>query len=127
MHRIIIIALLLRLLNFADPFIAFDSYEYYHNSKNLEVWDEAKEHHLYDRWYERTPAYVLFLHLTGEYAIPIQIILSTITVLLVYKINPIAGWLLCFYPVHILGANQYMKETLMIFFIAVLVYWHERN
>ena len=109
-------------------FMSFDSWEYFYNSQDLTVWQEAKEYIGYENWYERTPGYVLFLYLIRpENAIPIQIIISSLGVFLMYKMNKIAGWMWCFYPISIFSSFQFMKETIFIFLIICLVYLLRRQ
>jgi hypothetical protein len=131
--KIFIIAILIRtavyfLMPGNPSFISFDSWEYYYNSQELQVWDRAAERLGYAEWYYRTPAYTLFLYLIRpDNAIAVQIIISSLTVLLLYKLNYKAGWMFCFYPISIFGSFQYMKETLLIFLIISGVYVIEKH
>lgn len=129
--KIFIFALLIRLLFYVfikffignPEFMSFDSWEYFYNSQNLEVWQKAKEYIGYEYWYQRTPAYVLFLYIIRpENAIAIQIIISSLGVTIMYKMNRIAGWLWCLYPISIFNSFQFMKETVYIFLIICLIY-----
>lgn len=115
--------LIVKIFYGSPEFISFDSWEYYYNSQNLEVWQNAKNYVGYYNWYERTPAYVLFLYIIRpENAIAVQIIISSLGVVLMYKMNKAAGWLWCFYPVSIFNSFQFMKETIYIFLIICLIY-----
>ena len=109
---------------FTDPFPTRDSREYYLNSKNLSVEYSpyAEKGFEHTNWYEHSPAYVLYLHLTYR-SLFVQLALSVITVWFLWNINKIAGWMLCFYPVHIINAGYYHKETLMIFLIVSAIYF----
>ena len=129
--KVFLLALLIRIsfylftkFFFGNPeFISFDSWEYFYNSQNLEIWQNAKEYIGYEYWYQRTPAYVLFLYLVRpENAIFTQIIISSLGVVLMYKMNKTAGWLWCFYPTSIFNSFQFMKETIYIFIIICLIY-----
>jgi hypothetical protein len=102
-------------------FPSFDSHEYYHNSENLEVWKPATEKLGYTQWTDRTPAYTLYLYLTNQ-NLWIQLLISCLTVVLMYMIHPVAGMILCFYPVHIIYSFQYMKETLLLYFVVYILY-----
>jgi hypothetical protein len=129
MKSIIFIAIIIRLTTWLvfelvyheASFPHFDSYEYYYNSENLTVWEEAREKLGYENWYERTPAYTLFLYLTDRILF-IQILISALGVFLMYRMNKIAGWIWCFYPMDIIHSFQYMKETLLIFIIISIIY-----
>ena len=131
MIKIFFVALLIRvvvylfMLNFyGNPsFMTFDSWEYFYNSQDLIVWKNATDYIGYNLWYERTPAYTLFLYLIRpENVIVIQIILSAIGVLFMYKMNKIAGWIFCLYPVSIFNSFQFMKQTLFTTIIIILIY-----
>jgi hypothetical protein len=59
------IAVGLRLILFLayTPPLVGDAKEYYYNSQTLE---NTVRHFPYDQWYQRTPAYMAFLHVTGQ-------------------------------------------------------------
>ena len=116
---LILIALILRFgaMYFYDRPIRSDGLEYYNNSKELTITDNK---YGYDHWYERTPAYVLYLHLTQR-NIYLQILISVLTGLLAFQIHPAMGWIYCFYPNHIALSYQYYKETLLIFFVVLII------
>ena len=96
-----------------------DAKAHYLTSINLEVPKESQETIGYKDWWVRTPVYVLYLHLTHQ-SLLFQILISAFTVLLLYKINPLAGWIFCFYPQSIILSFQYNKEVLIWFVEAVL-------
>lgn len=96
-----------------------DAKAHYETSINLEVPKESQETIGYKDWWVRTPVYVLYLHLTHQ-SLLFQILISAFTVLLLYKINPLAGWIFCFYPQSIILSFQYNKEVLIWFIEAVL-------
>ena len=98
-------------------FYGTDAVEYYYNSVDFQVLPGAT----YTNWYERTPAYVLFLHLIQRQLL-IQILLSSIAVVLMFKMNKLAGWLWCFYPFDVISSFQYHKECLLVFLIIGLIY-----
>ncbi len=78
-----------------------DAKAHYETSINLKVPKESQERIGYKNWYERSPAYVFYLHVTNQ-SLLLQIILSSLTVVFLYKINELAGWLWCFYPQSII-------------------------
>ena len=98
-----------------------DAKAHYETSINLEVPKESQEVIGYKDWWVRTPVYVLYLHLTHQ-SLLLQILISTFTVLLLYKINYLAGWLFCFYPQSIILSFNFNKETLLWFVLAILLY-----
>jgi hypothetical protein len=98
-----------------------DAKAHYLTSINLEVPKESQEVIGYKDWWVRTPVYVLYLHLTHQ-SLLLQILISTFTVLLLYKINPLAGWIFCFYPQSIILSFNFNKETLLWFVLAILLY-----
>lgn len=117
---LIIIAFILRLivLFLVGPIMENDALEYYNNSINLTVeaniWG-------YTEWYERTPIYTLILYLTNQSLI-IQILISVLSAVLLFKLNPIVGWIWAIYPQSIFLASQYYKETYLLFFIILSIY-----
>jgi len=98
-----------------------DAKAHYETSINLEVPKEQQETIGYKDWWVRTPVYVLYLHLTHQ-SLLLQILISAFTVLLLYKINPLAGWIFCFYPQSIILSFNFNKETLLWFVLAILLY-----
>jgi len=98
-----------------------DAKAHYLTSINLEVPKESQEVIGYKDWWVRTPVYVLYLHITHQ-SLLLQILISTFTVLLLYKINPLAGWIFCFYPQSIILSFNFNKETLLWFVLAMLLY-----
>ena len=96
-----------------------DAKAHYETSINLEVPKESQERIGYKDWWVRTPVYVLYLHVTHQ-SLLFQILISAFTVLLLYKINPLAGWIFCFYPQSIILSFQYNKEVLVWFVEAIL-------
>jgi len=98
-----------------------DSLEYYINSINFQPLDVHKAYWGYDNWYERTPLYILFLHITHRELI-IQVFLSALSCVLMFKLNKTAGILWIFYPQEIIYSFQYGKETLLIFLVIMFIY-----
>ena len=98
-----------------------DAKAHYLTSINLEVPKESQETIGYKDWWVRTPVYVLYLHITHQ-SLLLQILISAFTVLLLYKINPLAGWIFCFYPQSIILSFNFNKETLLWFVLAMLLY-----
>lgn len=81
---------------------------------------EAQARFGYSNWYERTPVYTLFLHLTYQSLI-IQMVLSAIGVVLMWKLNALAGLIWCFYIPDILHSSTYWKTSLLCFLIIGMV------
>jgi len=98
-----------------------DANAHYLTSINLEVPKEQQEKIGYKNWYERTPVAVFFFHVIRQ-NIFILIFISSLTVVLLWKINHLAGWLWCFYPQAIILSYQFNKETLLWFVLAGLIY-----
>jgi len=91
-----------------------DSIEYYFTSINFEPHSLFKHMWGYEHWYQRTPFYIIFLHLIQRQLI-IQIILSSIGCVMIYKINKLAGFLWVFYLQDIMHSFQYNKECVLVF------------
>ena len=137
---IFVAAFLIRIITMLIFSCYFDNYSHkesdakahYETSINLEVPKESQERIGYKDWWVRTPVYVLYLHLTHQ-SLLLQILISAFTVLLLYKINPLSGWIFCFYPQSIILSFQYNKEVLIWFIEAVLFliiysrYYNEKN
>jgi len=100
------------------PPLLYDAREYYINSQTLE---NTARHLPYDHWYERTPAYMLFLHLVRQNLV-VQIFLSALTCVLLELLYRHSGWFYAFYLPGICYSNMYMKETLLVFFFVGAVY-----
>jgi hypothetical protein len=117
---IFIVAFVLRFgLHLAyTPPLTSDAREYFINSQTLE---NTARHFAYDRWYERTPAYMAYLHLTQQ-SLFIQILLSALTCVLIEVLYRSAGWVYVFYLPSIVFSNMYLKETLLIFLFVLAVY-----
>ena len=126
---IFLVAFIIRILTLLVFAYYFDNYSHkesdakahYETSINLEVPKYAQETIGYKDWWERSPVYVYYLHITGQ-SLLIQIILSSITVLILYRINPFAGWLFCFYPQSIILSFNFNKETLLFFIESLLIF-----
>lgn len=123
---IILIALSVRLIAWGTlgtntNFRETDNMEYYHTSINLEPSLHYQVQYGGFEWWEHSPLYVLFLHVTQR-QLAAQVLLSVVGVVLLYKINPIAGWIWCLYPQDIIYSFQYGKECLLIFLIITAVY-----
>jgi len=103
---------------FYTPPLVGDAHEYYYNSQTLE---NTTAHFSYEHWYKRTPVYMGYLHLTQQ-SIPIQIILSGATCVLVEMLYPYAGWVFALYPPSVMYANVYMKETLLTLLFVLAAY-----
>lgn len=113
-------ALALRLaiyLFYTAPLVG-DAREYFINSQTLE---NTVRLFPYQHWYQRSPAYMAFLHLTGQ-SLLLQIVLSALTCVLLELMYRHAGWVYAFYPPGIMYANVYMKETLLVFLFVAAVY-----
>lgn len=105
-----------------DPFIGgIDSHEYYYNSWLNGVDPVGSKQFGYTNWYERTPFYTLYLHITHRSLI-IQMLLSAFGVILLFRINQLAGLLWAVFPGEILMSFSYMKESFVMFQIILLIY-----
>ena len=110
-------------------FIAIDEKEYFYNGANLQViYNPSSEGRQYDyrHWFNRTPVYMLFRYITQGNTLLIQMILSSIGVLMIYSINKKAGWVWCFYLPDVFYSFHYFKQSLMIFTI-ILGVWLWKN
>jgi hypothetical protein len=104
-----------------------DNVEYFYNSINLTAHPYFQAYWHYKEWYQRTPIYTLFLHIIQRQLI-FQILLSSFGVVLMYKMNKIAGLIWLIYPQEIIYSFQYAKESLLLFFVIVAIYLlRERN
>ncbi len=114
------IALALRLILFLayTPPLVGDAKEYYYNSQTLE---NTVRQFPYEHWYQRTPAYMAFLHFTAQ-SLPLQILLSALTCVLLELMYRYGGWVYAFYTPSIMYSNVYMKETLLVFLFVLAVY-----
>lgn len=99
------------------PPLTSDAREYYINSQTLS--NEAR-HFSYEHWYQRTPAYMLYLHLTNQSLI-LQILLSALTCVLLELLYRHAGWIYAFYLPSIAFSNLFMKETVLAFLFVLAV------
>jgi hypothetical protein len=119
---LIIVSLVLRfsVLQYADQLNISDAKRYYEVSANLDQNDLTLDF-TQKKWYDFAPIHILFLYLTDRNLI-VQIFLSVITVLILYNVNNILGWIWCFYPVSIFNSVSYFKENLLFFFIAVILW-----
>lgn len=116
---IFIVALAVRLalyLLYTPPLVG-DAQEYYVNSGPLR---NVAQLFPYDHWYQRTPVYMAFVHITAQNLIP-QILLSALTCALLEILYRNAGWVFSFYPPSVVYANLYMKETLLVFLFVLAV------
>ena len=96
-------------------------HQFYETSQNLEVSKEAEEDVRQSEWWQHAPVYILWLYITNQ-SILIQILLSSLTVVIFYLINRKLGIFFLLYPVHIVLSYCYVKETVMIFVIAAVIY-----
>lgn len=102
---------------YTPPLIG-DAHEYYYNSQTL---DNTVGQFPYEHWYQRSPVYTGFLHLTGQ-SLLVQILLAALTCVVLELLYRRAGWAYAFYPPGIMYANVYMKETLLIFLFVLVAY-----
>lgn len=98
-----------------------DTIEYYITSFNFEPHTFFKSMWSYEHWYQRTPLYVIFLHLINRELI-IQIIISSIGCALMYKLNKLAGVLWVIYLQDIIYSFNYNKECLLLFCIILSIF-----
>ncbi len=124
---IFLIAFIIRMFTLLVFAYYFDNYSHkesdakahYETSISLKVPIESQEKIGYKNWWERSPVYVYYLHITKQ-SLLIQIIISSLTVLILYRINALAGWLFCFYPQSMILSFQFNKETILWFIEATL-------
>lgn len=132
MAKIFLIALMVRVLfsgiRILQPDIfLLDEKEYYYNGKNLDViYNPSSEvpsrTYDYEHWYNRTPVYMLFRFVTQDFTLIVQMILSSLGVVLMWKMNKAAGWLWCFYLPEVFYSFHYLKASLMTFAIILTIY-----
>lgn len=103
-----------------------DSLEYYISSVNFEPLEVHKLFWGYSEWYQRTPIYILFLHLIGRQLI-FQVLLSALGCALMYRMNKTAGLIWVLYPQDIIYSFQYAKETLLLFMVICAIYFLRNN
>ena len=105
-----------------------DASDHYYTSIDLQVPKFLQEHYGYERWTQRNWLHVLVLHLTGQ-SILFQILLSVLTVLMLFKMNKIAGILYALYPQSIIYSCMYTKVTLWVFIVVLIVFifYHMKN
>ena len=131
--QIFLIAFILRfMLSFIRPDLPtlIDEKEYFYNGKNLEIiYNPSEDGRMYDyqHWYNRTPVYMLFRYLTQDFTLIVQMIFSSIGVVLMWKMNKIAGWIWCFYPVDVFYSFHYFKFSLMTFLIILSTYLWKKS
>lgn len=97
-----------------------DTYEYYQLSKNLEVDPIRGEQFHYTKWYERNTLYVAFLHYAQPYGLFIQMLIGSIGVMLMYRMNHKAGIFWNFWEAGY--SILYNKECLMFALIIFIIY-----
>lgn len=98
-----------------------DTLEYVLTSVNLKPNNVFKLTWNYSEWYQRTPVYVLFLHIIHRKLI-FQIILSSISCVLMYRMNKTAGLLWTIYLQDIIYSFNYNKESLLLFCVILFMY-----
>lgn len=99
-----------------------DAREYYSNAQNLSKGNaETDWSNTYTRWWERSPLYVLFLwFFTPGIAIYIQMIVSSIGVYFMWKMNTKAGWCWNFYECWY--SILFLKEAI-VFALMIYIYY----
>lgn len=108
------------MLTQADKFLISDALEYYKISEHLDITGTRSTERGFDHWYDWSPANVIWMHIIGR-SLFIQIILSIITVYILYQINPYLGWIWALYPVAAAYSVSYNKENLLFFFTCLLL------
>lgn len=96
-----------------------DSIEYYNNAQDLENTKTNPEI-VYTYWWERSPLYTLFIHIFNPYAIFIQIIIGSLGVFWMWKMNRKAGLVWNFWECWY--SLIYYKECLMYATIICIIY-----
>lgn len=107
--------------DYANKTVYTDCIEYFNNSVNLTVDPHYTKMWNYTQWYQRTPGYVLFLHLIQR-SILVQLLISGFACVVMFKINKFAGWLWVFYPQDIICSFNYIKEALLLPLIIFAIY-----
>ncbi len=125
---LILIALVLRLamLPAVSKLFVTDARQYYIISEKLEVPADVTAQYGFTKWYEWSPAHILFLHFTNR-SLAVQILLSVLTVFILSKVNIKLAWVWCLYPVAVAFSVTYFKENLLFFCFAVILYISTRN
>lgn len=128
---IFVLAFCIRLLfwkHFGTLFSAIDgdSIEYYITSINYEPNPLFKIMYGYEHWYQRTPVYIIFLHLIQRQLI-VQVILSSAGCAIMYRLNKLGGLLWTIYLQDIIHSFQYNKESLLVFIIIVAIYFFKNH
>lgn len=98
-----------------------DGSDFWHTSIDLKVPEYLGKYWGYSNWYERNPLLTLFLYLTHR-SILVQILLSALTCLLLFKLNSVVGILWALYPQSIIYSCLFTKVTLMTFLMVLAVY-----
>ena len=75
----------------------------------------------YNKWYFKSPAYILFLKLINQ-SIYLNILFASLAVFFLYKLNHTAGWILALYPPHWYYSAIFFKESLMITCVVMVIY-----
>jgi hypothetical protein len=96
-----------------------DPLEYYKNAQHLENANINPELN-YTYWWERSPLYTLFIHITSPLTILVQIVIGSLGVYWMWKINPAAGWIWNFWEWGY--SLLYYKECLMYALIIFIIY-----
>ena len=98
-----------------------DTMEYYSASQNLEIDPIRGYQFHYTKWYERNTVYVFFLWVfRTPYALFIQMLISSIGVLLMFKMNWKAGIFWNFWEAGY--SILYNKEAIMFALIIFIIY-----
>jgi hypothetical protein len=122
-------ALLTRILLFVILYCSFpnqnisalrgDPLEYYNNAQNLENTRTNPEI-VYTYWWERSPLYTLFIHIFNPYAIFAQMIIGSLGVVWMWRMNKKAGLIWSFWECWY--SIIYYKECLMYAMIIFIIY-----
>jgi len=107
--------------DYAKRTVYTDCIEYYNNSINLTPDPHYAKMWNYTQWYQRTPGYVLFLHLIQR-SIIIQLLISGLACAVMFKLNKFAGWIWVFYPQDIICSFNYIKEALLLPLVIFAIY-----
>lgn len=127
-YVLLIIALILRLLFwfiYNEQIFNEDAYEYWHNSRYWIPSDYYSDLWGYTHWYQRSPAYTIFLSFftSKNSVILTQIILSVIGTGLLFKLNKTVGWIWGIVYIQDIGYPiTTNKETVLIFLCILSIY-----
>jgi hypothetical protein len=105
-----------------NPEYIIDGREYKYMAETLQPAPKEMTGYELNNWYERTPLYVLFLHIIGN-QIWIQILVTGIAGVYAFKLNKYMGWYFLLYPDWVFQSFNYSKEALLVSLMIVSLYY----